>query len=64
MQDFLAPAALPLIAPMEGPPPVPAGVPSQLNRRAKAAIIVRYLLQNGADLPLEALPDNLQADLT
>ncbi|THH38270.1 flagellar motor switch protein FliG [Aliishimia ponticola] len=36
----------------------------QLSRRAKAAIVVRYLLNNGAEVALEDLPDNLQAILT
>ncbi len=35
-----------------------------LSRRAKAAIIVRLLLNDGADIPLEELPDELQAHLT
>ncbi|MGB7244937.1 MAG: FliG C-terminal domain-containing protein [Sulfitobacter sp.] len=35
-----------------------------LNRRAKAAIVVRLLLNEGADIPLEDLPDDLQAQLT
>ncbi len=39
-------------------------VPSRLTRRAKAAIVVRLLLNEGADIPLEDLPDALQASLT
>ena len=35
-----------------------------LSRRAKAAIVVRLLLNEGADIPLEDLPDELQAHLT
>ncbi|WP_299614093.1 FliG C-terminal domain-containing protein [uncultured Tateyamaria sp.] len=35
-----------------------------LSRRAKAAIVVRLLLNDGADIPLEELPDELQAHLT
>ncbi len=35
-----------------------------LGRRAKAAVIVRLLLNEGADIPLEDLPDELQAALT
>jgi flagellar motor switch protein FliG len=35
-----------------------------LSRRAKAAIVVRLLLNDGADLPLEDLPEDLQAQLT
>jgi len=38
--------------------------PRSLDTTAKAAIIVRLLLNEGADLPLEELPDNLQARLT
>jgi flagellar motor switch protein FliG len=39
-------------------------VPPRLTRRAKAAIVVRLLLNEGADIPLEGLPDALQASLT
>ncbi|MCR8546326.1 flagellar motor switch protein FliG [Salipiger sp. P9] len=35
-----------------------------LTRRAKAAIIVQFLLNEGADVPLAALPEALQAELT
>lgn len=35
-----------------------------LGKRAKAAVIVRLLLNEGADIPLEDLPDDLQAALT
>lgn len=35
-----------------------------LNRKEKAAIIVRFLLNEGADVPLTELPDELQAGLT
>jgi flagellar motor switch protein FliG len=35
-----------------------------LSRKAKAAIVVRFLLNNGADIPLEDLPEDLQATLT
>ncbi|EPX76268.1 flagellar motor switch protein FliG [Salipiger mucosus] len=35
-----------------------------LTRRAKAAIIVQFLLNEGADVPLSSLPDDLQAELT
>lgn len=37
---------------------------SNLSRRAKAAIVVRMLLNDGADIPLEDLPEELQAHLT
>lgn len=35
-----------------------------LGRRAKAAVIVRLLLTEGADIPIEDLPEDLQAALT
>lgn len=35
-----------------------------LSRKAKAAIVVRVLLNSGADIPLEELPEDLQAKLT
>ncbi|MFY9209600.1 MAG: FliG C-terminal domain-containing protein [Aestuariivita sp.] len=35
-----------------------------LGKRAKAAVIVRLLLNEGADIPLEDLPEDLQATLT
>lgn len=38
--------------------------PHSLSRRAKAAIVVRLLLNEGADIPLEDLPEDLQAHLT
>lgn len=38
--------------------------PSTLSRKAKAAIVVRLLLNEGADIPLEDLPEDLQAKLT
>ncbi|SEO67804.1 flagellar motor switch protein FliG [Salinihabitans flavidus] len=42
------------------PPPAPA----RLSRRQKAAIIVRFLLNEGADVALTELPDELQGVLT
>ncbi len=38
--------------------------PVALSRRAKAAIVVRLLINEGADIPLEELPEELQAKLT
>ena len=35
-----------------------------LSRKAKAAIVVRMFLTNGAGIPLEDLPEDLQATLT
>lgn len=43
-------------------PPTPA--PLALSRKQKAAIIVRFLLNEGADIPLTDLPDAMQAELT
>ncbi len=37
---------------------------ARLTRKQKAAIIVRFLLNEGADIPLKDLPDPLQAALT
>ena len=37
---------------------------ARLTRRQKAAIIVRFLLNEGADVPLTDLPEGLQAELT
>ncbi|MEP5732366.1 MAG: FliG C-terminal domain-containing protein [Sulfitobacter sp.] len=61
--------------PMNAFPPLPdmsggggggggGGAPVSLSRRAKAAIVVRLLLNEGADIPLDGLPDELQASLT
>lgn len=38
--------------------------PKSLDTTAKAAIVVRLLLSEGADLPIEELPEDLQAKLT
>lgn len=42
----------------------PLGRKRPLSRKAKAAIIVQFLLNEGADVPLAALPDESQAELT
>ncbi|MBE9635613.1 flagellar motor switch protein FliG [Salipiger mangrovisoli] len=42
----------------------PEGGRAPLSRRAKAAIIVQFLLNEGTDVPLSALPEDLQAELT
>ncbi|WP_083445150.1 flagellar motor switch protein FliG [Ruegeria sp. 6PALISEP08] len=54
-----------------GPTPLAKGddttprlVPRALTNRQKAAVVVRFLLNEGADLPLEELPDDLQEKLT
>ena len=46
-----------LSVPNQAPPPA-------LSRRQKAAIIVRFLMNEGAELTLTDLPDDLQAALT
>ena len=50
----LTTAAAPAVA-----PPV-----ARLSRRAKAAIVVQFILKEGADVPLTALPEDLQVQLT
>lgn len=57
------PAALARITPAQRMVTVAAGE-RQLSSREKAAIIVRYLLAEGAALPLARLPDHMQAALT
>lgn len=56
------------MVPLQGFAPLPGlsggGASASLTRRAKAAIVVRLLLNEGADLPLEELPDDLQIALT
>lgn len=42
----------------------PAVQKTHLSRRAKAAIIVQFILKEGADVPLTALPEDLQIQLT
>ena len=48
--------------------PAPSGLGGgssvTLSRKAKAAIVVRLLINEGADIPLEDLPEELQAKLT
>lgn len=46
------------------PAPMGGGTSSGLSGKAKAAIIVRLLLNEGAEIPLEELPDDLQLELT
>ncbi|ETX14695.1 flagellar motor switch protein FliG [Roseivivax halodurans JCM 10272] len=41
-----------------------AGRPAHLTRRAKAAIVVQFILNEGADVPLSDLPDEAQEALT
>ncbi len=37
---------------------------ANLSRRAKAAIVVQFILKEGADVPLTSLPEDLQMQLT
>src|SRR6056297_901474 len=46
------------------PPSRDASAAARLTRRQKAAIIVRFLLNEGADVPLCDLPEPLQESLT
>ncbi|KMK66529.1 flagellar motor switch protein FliG [Puniceibacterium sp. IMCC21224] len=57
MSNLTSLAALP--GPSRG-----AANPTVLTRRAKAAIIVQFILNEGADVPLSALPEDLQSQLT
>lgn len=45
------------------PDDAPRRVPRALSNLEKAAVVVRLLLNEGADIPLEALPEDLQARL-
>lgn len=66
--DALASAPPPPVAPTESPASRKSnGKPvarADLSSPEKAAIIVRLLLDQGADIPLEELPEELQARLT
>ncbi|MWD30044.1 flagellar motor switch protein FliG [Aquicoccus sp. SCR17] len=42
----------------------PGGTQAGLTRKQKAAIIVRLLLREGADVPVADLPEEMQADLS
>lgn len=52
------------MAPFPALPGAESHAPVALSRKAKAAIVVRLLLNEGADIPLEDLPEDLQARLT
>lgn len=55
------------MVPMGSFPALPGAAgtsPARLSRKAKAAIVVRLLINEGADIPLEELPEDLQARLT
>lgn len=45
-------------------PALPAAKPAALTSKQKAAIIVRFLLNEGADVPIERLSDENQSELT
>lgn len=65
MQSDRAISGLPAMAALPGgPAPGTVRVPKTMGTREKAAIIVRLLLNEGTDIPLEELPDDLQASLT
>jgi flagellar motor switch protein FliG len=67
-----------LALPMGGPDmgdlpdlaPTPSGLPAsfggstRLSGRAKAAIVVQLLLNDGVEIPLDSLPEDLQLELT
>ena len=44
--------------------PVPASLTQDMSARTKAAIVVRFLMQEGVEIDLAALPTSLQVDLT
>ena len=46
------------------PPVAPGAAASRLSRRQKAAIVVRFLLNEGTEISLSDLPESLQASLT
>ena len=46
------------------PTAIPQAPKIKLDGQTKAAIVVRLLLNEGADIPLEELPEPLQAQLT
>lgn len=52
------------MAQLPPPPSPPSPAPLGLSRRQKAAVIVRFLLSEGAEVTLRDLPDQMQADLT
>jgi flagellar motor switch protein FliG len=49
---------------LAAPAPSRPGLPVRLDSRQKAAIIVRFLLNEGAEVPISQLPDDLQSALT
>lgn len=63
MQNSLDTPQLPATPARIGAPQTVSVSQRALDSKAKAAIVVRLLLNEGADLPLEELPDDLQATL-
>ena len=61
MTDLLPSTAVRTTALMGGGAILKSGA---LSRKAKAAIVVRLMINGGADIPLEELPEELQAQLT
>ncbi|MEM9697624.1 MAG: FliG C-terminal domain-containing protein [Pseudomonadota bacterium] len=67
MNDFPPLPGLSDLPEPASPPSLPSAAPLKpvnLSGKAKAAIVVRLLLSEGADVPLEDLPDDLQVSLT
>ncbi|SFB70700.1 flagellar motor switch protein FliG [Tropicimonas isoalkanivorans] len=69
--DSLAPIPIADLNAMGGSVPAPVAIGQQdrpsrmaLSRRQKAAVIVRLLLSEGEKVPLDALPEEAQAELT
>ncbi len=52
------------LTPIAAQPGSAARRSARLSRRAKAAIVVQFILNEGADVPLSALPEDLQETLT
>ncbi|QFT63422.1 flagellar motor switch protein FliG [Roseivivax sp. THAF30] len=48
----------------DAPDPGAARMPARLSQKAKAAIIVQFILNEGTDIPLSSLPETLQSELT
>ncbi|SFT66703.1 flagellar motor switch protein FliG [Sedimentitalea nanhaiensis] len=63
MHKDSAVSQLPIAAPGNAANQVATTQPKPLGSKAKAAIVVRLLMNEGADLPLEDLPDELQGRL-
>ncbi len=63
MQNNAGLPQLPMATPSNGSGQIAAPLAKPLDSKAKAAIVVRLLLNEGADIPIEELPDDLQACL-